>query len=79
MTKTVWYSGNPKKEGTHRIVLGQSASAKFVRVEERIRDNAFGEETWIPFDTERLPSWVLTLVSEFAYNKGEKDEIAFSE
>ena len=76
MTKVIWHSDKSKKRGTIRIVLiratpdekSQSPPLTF-RIEERIRDNALGEETWVPFDHERLPSWVIGLISEFVYEK----------
>lgn len=81
--KVIWHSDNSRKRGSVRIVLvhepsaaaGRPAPVSF-RIEERIRDNALGEETWIPFDNERLPAWTIALISEFVYQrKGEKDEM----
>lgn len=76
IAKVVWQSDKERKRGTIRIVLVRVAetsdspsSAMTVRIEERIRDNALGEETWIPFDNERLPSWVTALISEFVYDR----------
>ncbi len=72
--KAVWHSDNSRKEGTIRIVTmhEDSGGARSFRIEERIKDNALGEETWIPFDNERLPSWVTALMSEFVYDRREE-------
>lgn len=77
--KVVWHSDKNRKRGTIRIVLiretpENQSSPITLRIEERIRDNALGDETWIPFDNERLPSWVTALISEFVYNRRNTDE-----
>lgn len=79
IAKVVWQSDKECKRGTIRIVLVRegeptvlkSSSSMIIRIEKRIRDNALGEETWMP-DSELLASWVTALILEFIYNQEKR-------
>lgn len=57
------------REGEPTVL--KSSSSMIIRIEKRIRDNALGEETWMP-DSELLASWVTALILEFIYNQEKR-------
>lgn len=66
----IWHSDKSRKPGTVRVICDSLVNISpavpiAYCVEQRIKDSALGEETWMSLSKEHLPEWVIKLISEF--------------